>query len=461
MDLSVRTGQRPHRIGATILLALLLVSSMNSEIRAQTQWALSASNPVLNPGPAGSWDQNTVFLPCVIKTGDTLKMWYGGTDATVDQRRPQTGYAWSLDGISWTKYAGNPVLAKRASEWDDGGVAARAVIQDGDTLRLWYTGLSSTGTLGPGKNSAGYATSTDGLTWTRSPSPVLQPGGTGEWDSDIFEPGSVIKEDGVYKMWYSGGTGAFWQPSHTISIGHATSSDGMNWVKYNDTLTSGPPYQESDPVLQHGSSSAYDANRAWTPVVRKTTTGYEMWYTGGSVSLGGQVIMYATSPDGIHWTISNGPVLQATGSWMSNHVIAPSVIFGDGRYHMWFSGFAAPNFNTAKIGYATSTPAGNAIAPGESPQSTRLEQNYPNPFNPTTDVRYQVSRVIDVRISVYDLLGRELAVIVNERKAPGNYEVPFDASGLASGVYIYRMTAGLPAGQGGSFVQTRKMIVVR
>ena len=55
---------------------------------------------------------------------------------------------------------------------------------------------------------------------------------------------------------------------------------------------------------------------------------------------------------------------------------------------------------------------------------------------------------------MYDLLGREVAVLVDERKAPGSYEVQFDASGLASGVYIYRMTAG-------GFVQTRKLVVLR
>jgi gluconolactonase len=83
-----------------------------------------------------------------------------------------------------------------------------------------------------------------------------------------------------------------------------------------------------------------------------------------------------------------------------------------------------------------------------------LQGNYPNPFNPTTGIRYQVSGVSVVNLVVYDLLGRELAVLVNERKAPGSYEVKFDASGLASGVYVCRMTAGL-------FVQSRRMVLVK
>jgi hypothetical protein len=92
------------------------------------------------------------------------------------------------------------------------------------------------------------------------------------------------------------------------------------------------------------------------------------------------------------------------------------------------------------------------VAAATIPVETALLQNYPNPFNPTTGIRYQVSGVSNVTLVVYDLLGREVAVLVNERKVPGTYEVSFGASGLSSGVYFYRLTAG-------NVVQTRKMIV--
>jgi hypothetical protein len=88
------------------------------------------------------------------------------------------------------------------------------------------------------------------------------------------------------------------------------------------------------------------------------------------------------------------------------------------------------------------------------PKSYLLEQNYPNPFNPTTGVRFQVSGVGDVKLTVYDLLGREVAVLVNERKQPGMYEVTFDGRGLSSGSYVCRMTAG-------PFVQARKMLLIK
>jgi hypothetical protein len=90
-----------------------------------------------------------------------------------------------------------------------------------------------------------------------------------------------------------------------------------------------------------------------------------------------------------------------------------------------------------------------------------LEQCYPNPFNPTTTIGYNVgavsgqqTAVSSVRLAVYDLLGREVAVLVDERKAPGSHAVQFDGSRLGSGVYFYRMQAG-------SFVQTRTLLLLR
>ncbi len=94
------------------------------------------------------------------------------------------------------------------------------------------------------------------------------------------------------------------------------------------------------------------------------------------------------------------------------------------------------------------------IADGGAPKTFSLSQNYPNPFNPRTEIRYQVSEVSRVQLVVYDLLGREVATLVNGVKEPGRYEVAFDSSSLASGVYLCRLTAG-------SFVESRKMIVMK
>jgi hypothetical protein len=116
---------------------------------------------------------------------------------------------------------------------------------------------------------------------------------------------------------------------------------------------------------------------------------------------------------------------------------------------------------------------------GDLPSSSALLTCYPNPFNPTTTIQYSIGGMValsgsegpavggqrralsevegpatKVRLVVYDLLGREVAVLVEEKKQPGNYEVKFDGSGLASGVYICRM-------QSGDFVASRKLLLLR
>jgi len=78
-----------------------------------------------------------------------------------------------------------------------------------------------------------------------------------------------------------------------------------------------------------------------------------------------------------------------------------------------------------------------------SPTEYSLEQNYPNPFNPAATIEYQISNTVPVSIKVYDLIGREIAVLVNGVKQPGIYLVSFDGSNLASGIYFYKMNAGV------------------
>ena len=83
-----------------------------------------------------------------------------------------------------------------------------------------------------------------------------------------------------------------------------------------------------------------------------------------------------------------------------------------------------------------------------------LEQNYPNPFNPTTTINYQIPDLSFVTLKVYDVLGSEVAILVNEEKTAGNYEVDFDGEYLVSGIYFYKLQAG-------DFVSTKKMILMK
>jgi len=84
----------------------------------------------------------------------------------------------------------------------------------------------------------------------------------------------------------------------------------------------------------------------------------------------------------------------------------------------------------------------------------RLFQNYPNPFNPMTEIRYQMSEVRRVKLSVYDILGREVAVLMDEERGPGVHEVFWDASSFPSGMYFYQIRAG-------EYLETRKMVLMK
>lgn len=97
----------------------------------------------------------------------------------------------------------------------------------------------------------------------------------------------------------------------------------------------------------------------------------------------------------------------------------------------------------------TSVDDGKGVA-----NSFKLSQNYPNPFNPATKIDYTVAQAGPVSIKVYNELGQEVATLLNETLAPGSYQVTFDGKDLASGIYIYKMTAG-------SYVESKKMVLMK
>ena len=93
------------------------------------------------------------------------------------------------------------------------------------------------------------------------------------------------------------------------------------------------------------------------------------------------------------------------------------------------------------------------------PDKFSLSQNYPNPFNPTTNIKYQIAKNSFVTLKVYDILGKEITTLVNEKLQPGEYEVQFPNVQVAnvqlpSGVYFYKLVAG-------DFSETRKMILLK
>jgi len=219
-------------------------------------WTKSASNPVLDIGPPGSWEDYSVITPTVIYDGITYHMWYSGGDAI----HARVGYATSPDGITWTKSASNPVLDLGSSgSWDDFRAYIPTVLYDGTTYHMWYAGDD-----GSIKYRIGYATSPDGVAWTKyAANPVLDLGSPGSWDDEwVYDP-TAFYDGATYHMWYAGYDGT------NGRIGYATSSDGTSWTK-----------SASNPVLDIGPSNSWDDVHVEDPMVLYDGVTYHMWYSG-------------------------------------------------------------------------------------------------------------------------------------------------------------------------------------
>ncbi len=229
--------------------------------------------------------------------------------------------------------------------------------------------------------------------------------------------------------------------------------------------------------------------------------------------------IYKTTNSGNSWMLKNSGLASSVfhiktvffinkdEGWISGTIYSNDPIFykttngGESWIPIYFSpsGINSIYFLNDKFGYVVTTKGsilytsnGGEIPTAienkndiELPKDFVLYQNYPNPFNPTTTIKYSIPNVIanevkqskneiassqqngtrndavNVTLKVYDILGKEVATLVNERQSAGNYEVKFDGSKLSSGVYFYRLQSGNPDMSGQVFVQTRKFILMK
>ncbi|NIM94739.1 MAG: DUF11 domain-containing protein [Anaerolineales bacterium] len=282
-------------------------------------------NPVLSVGAPGSWDEEGVWDPTILKQGSTHMLWYIGADASWTR---QIGLAISPDGEIWTKEGSNPVLSP-TEPWEGTALGGPSVIFDGGLFKMWYMAFDSSGV-----GRIGYATSPDGITWTKyGGNPVLDTGTTGSWESDDVTTPTVIKEGSTYHMWYGGYDGG------AFRIGHATSSDGINWTK-----------DGSNPVLDVGPGGEWDWLSVYSPSVIKVGDEYQLMYSGKTLPLSWQS-GYATSSNGVDWNRETILIPEgAPGTFDSGGADHVTQALSGPNVNLWYAG--TDDSGTYSIGYA-------------------------------------------------------------------------------------------------------------
>ena len=196
--------------------------------------------------------------------------------------------------------------------------------------------------------------------------------------------------------------------------------------------------------------------------VETTADGSGVVVPARSLGVGSSMTVFAITRDSLDNFLANTPASTWSLQNITGSVAAGDLVPSPDTKSAVLTGHAAGS-GTILATSGTLTPVGSGVltvsivqgvAEGTRPLVYALEQNYPNPFNPSTQIRYQVPGASVVRLAVYDVVGREVSVLVNDRREAGVYEVRFDATNLASGVYFYRLQAG-------TFVETKRLLLLR
>jgi len=386
---------------------ILILIALSVNLQAQIHWVKYTNNPVFTKGPA-FYDVVAVGQPTVLLENDTLKMWYAAVGGDFKSR---IGYAYSTDGINWTKHSDMVINTGYQGEWDSKWLDTPEIIKVDSGYLLYYYGDSIgyntdlTHSEAVTHSAIGVAYSKDGINWIKyANNPVFYRGNYGDWDGTWIESPAILENalTGKLMMWYNGIDTVTWK----IQIGLATSDDGINWIRNTE-----------NPVLSNGPIGTYDDVWLGTPAVIYKTDHYEMWYaSAGSRDFNPNTfvfdtlrICFATSDDGINWTKYENNPLFNTGTLPYDALIdeggpwAPDVIFDTGSdiYKMWFETKSGFLFATAPDTYKNS----NNKKPGLITNDINI---YPNPITDYFVIDFTNFPKSTWDISLYNIRGQAI-----------------------------------------------------
>ncbi|MBL8006199.1 MAG: T9SS type A sorting domain-containing protein [Ignavibacteria bacterium] len=284
-----------------------------------------------------------------------------------------------------------------------------------------------------------WKTTNGGVSWDSSGMYLPQIGAEAGWNNSVWNIGDKIWfGTNNTKIYYSTNFGSSWTAQTTTGSLNSYAVWFSPIGGGNEGLMGGADMYRS---------SNYGAN--WT-LQASAGTGNFGGITGGpnlivsdlffvyTFAVRGTTALYASTNNGTNWFINN---TASAGNYR---------YIGTNYYGNKFWGVRS----NGGISYLNFLIGGINTVNNGTPEGFSLSQNYPNPFNPETKIQFQIQKASDVKLTVFDQLGRTVASLVNERLAAGTYETEFNAAGIVSGVYFYKLEAG-------DFSEIKKMMLIK
>jgi|AntRauTorckE6833_2_1112554.scaffolds.fasta_scaffold00035_64 glycosidase len=253
------------------------------------------------------------------------------------------------------------------------------------------------------------------------------------------------------ELGYGGGPGECLKPGGDGSNGDCSESDPnrvgdkpIRWDYYDDAERKKLYKAWSELINLRKSSPAFTDPEVFSQSLSGSVKTITLEHSDSDVVIVGNFGVETATP-----TVT----FPSTGTWY-NHFSGTTETISDAEQQVSlgpgvFEIFTTKEFDSPEDDLVTSKEEGAG-----GPSSYKLGQNYPNPFNPTTTISYEIAEAGMVELEVFDMLGRKVAEVVNQRQSSGNYTVNFDASNLSSGLYIYRLRAN-------GKVMTKKMTLIK